>query len=100
MAYNVSSGHKTRSTQRIPTGLQLGQAVPQPTNLPNQVGSSQTASDRSVRGLLPETGLQGLDLRVKNAPEGKVGMIPLRGTLHWLNDRISLNECAHRFLRL
>ena len=40
---------------------------------------------------------QSLDLRVKNAQEGKVGMIPPRGTLHGLNGRIRKNECAHRF---
>jgi hypothetical protein len=56
-----------------PDGVQLGNTVPQPTELPIQVGSSQTASGGSVPGPLPETSLQGLDLRVKNAPEGKVG---------------------------
>jgi len=80
--------------------LQLGHAVPQPTDLPIPVGSSQTARDRSVRGPLQETTLQGLDLGVKNAPEGKVGMVSLRGTLHRLNDRISKNQCAHGFLRM
>jgi hypothetical protein len=88
------------STQRIPAGLQLSHAVSQPADLPNQVGSSQTAGDCSVRGPLPKTSLQSLDLRVKNAPKGKVGMIALRRTLHRLSERISKNECAHRFLRL
>jgi hypothetical protein len=88
------------STQRIPAGLQLSHAVSQPADLPNQVGSSQTAGDCSVRGPSPKTSLQSLDLRVKNAPKGKVGMIALRRTLHRLSERISKNECAHRFLRL
>jgi hypothetical protein len=80
--------------------LQLGQTVPQPPELPIQVGSSQTASERSIRGVLPETGFQSLDLRVKHAQEGTIGMIALRRTRHWLDDRMSENSCAHRFLLL
>jgi hypothetical protein len=76
--------------------LQLSHAVLQPTDLPIPVGSSKTASGRNVRRPLQETTRQSLDLRVENASEGKLGMIPLRGTLQ-LNDRIRKNECAHRF---
>ena len=68
--------------------MQVGQAVSQPTDLAIPVGSSLIAADGSVRGSLPETSFQSVDLRVKNAPEGTVGMMPLRGTRDWLNDRI------------
>jgi hypothetical protein len=85
-------GHEIEATRRIPAGLQLSHAVSQPADLPNQVGSSQTASDCSVRGPLPKASLQNLDLSVKNASEGNVGMIPLRGTLHRMNERMTTDE--------
>jgi hypothetical protein len=66
--------------------LQLGHAVPQPTDLPIPLGSSQTASERSVRGPLQKTTLQSIDLGVKNGPEGTSGMVSLLGILHRLND--------------
>jgi hypothetical protein len=47
---------------------------------------------------LQETPFQSLDLRVKNAQEGKVGKISLRGTLHRLNDGISMSQFSHRLL--
>jgi hypothetical protein len=72
--------------------LQPGHAVSQPTDLPFQVVASYTASDRGVRGPFQQSTLQGHDLGVKNAPEGNVGMVSLRGTLHRLNDRISWNQ--------
>jgi hypothetical protein len=78
--------------------LQLSHAVPQPTDLPFTVGSSQTASDRSVRGPFQETTLQSLDLRVKNAQKGKFGKISLRGTLHRLNDLIIMKPVCSWFL--
>jgi hypothetical protein len=76
--------------------LQPGKAVLQPTDLAIPVVSRKT--DRSVRGTSLETSRQSLDLCVKYALQSKVGMVPLRGTVRWLNDRIGQNQCAHRFL--
>jgi hypothetical protein len=87
---------KTSSTQRIAAGLQFCHAVQQPTNLSIQVGSGQTPNDRGVRGPLQQTSLQRVNLRIKNAPEGKVRVIPLRGAPQWLYERITTNERAHR----
>jgi hypothetical protein len=66
--------------------LQPGKAFLQPIDLAIPLVSREI--DRSVRGTSLETSLQSLDLCVENAPESKVGMVPLRGTLCWLNDRI------------
>jgi len=88
---------RIQSGQRVTTCLQFGHAVPQPSVPPIQVGSG---AQRSVRGPLRETSRQSLDLRVKNAPEGEVGLRPLRGKRRWLSGQMSEGLCAHRFLRV